>query len=108
MFGILGVLGLVLLQEPARIQQDAQAKQRLQEADQHYRLGVEALHTERFEQAEQELRQAVKLDPNFFLAYYSLGKTYIALKEYDDSVRAYLSCRQAWDRSVADNAQQSF
>lgn len=108
MFGILGVLGLVLLHEPARIQQDAQAKQRLQEADQHYRLGVEALHTERFEQAEQELRQAVKLDPNFFLAYYSLGKTYIALKEYDDSVRAYLSCRQAWDRSVADNAQQSF
>ena len=107
MLTVLGVLGLVLLQEPVRIQEDARAKQRLQQADQHYRLGVEALHTERFEEAEQELRQAVKLDPNFFLAYYSLGKTYIALKDYDASVRAYLSCRQAWDRSVADNTQQS-
>jgi len=108
MFGILGVLGLALLQEPMRVQQGAQAKQRLQEADQHYRVGVEALHTERFEEAEQELRQAVKLDPNFFLAYYSLGKTYIALKDYDASVRAYVSCREAWDRSVADEAQRSF
>lgn len=108
MFGVLALLGLVLLQEPVRIQQDAQAKQRLQEADQHFRLGTEALHTERFEEAEQEFRQAVKLDPNFFLAYYSLGRTYIALKDYDASVRAYLSCRQAWDRSMADEARQSF
>jgi len=108
MFLVLGVLGLVLLQEPVRVQDDAQTKQRLQEADLHFRLGVEALQTERFEEAEQELRQAVKLDPNFFLAYYSLGKTYIALKSYDDAVRAYVSCRQAWDRSVADDTQQTF
>jgi Tfp pilus assembly protein PilF len=108
MFVVLGVLGLALLQEPVRLQEDAQAKQRLEEADQHYRLGVEALQGERFDEAEQELRQAVRLDPNSFLAYFSLGKAYIALKRYDDSVRAYVSCRQAWDRSVADNAQKGF
>jgi len=108
MFAVLGVLGLVLLQENVRVLDDPQLKRRLQEADQHYRLGVEALQTERFEEAEGELRQAVKLDPNSFLAYYSLGKTYIALKRYDDSVRAYLSCREAWDRSAAETAQAGF
>jgi Flp pilus assembly protein TadD len=108
MVTVLGVLGLVLLQEPVRIQEDERAKERRRGADLHYRLGVEALHTERFEEAEQELRQAVRLDPNSFRAYYSLGKTFLALKEYDASVRAYLSCRQAWERSVADNVQQTF
>lgn len=108
MLAVLGVLSLVLLQENVRVLEDPQLKRRLQEADQHYRLGVEALQTERFEEAAQELRQAVKLDPNSFLAYYSLGKAYLSLKRYDDSVRAYLSCREAWDRSVAENAQEGF
>ena len=102
------ILGLALLQENVRVLEDAKAKQRLLEADQHYRLGVEAMQTERFEDAVTEFRQAVKLDPNSFLAYYSLGKTYISLKRYDDSVRAYLSCREAWNRSVAEGAQQGF
>ena len=106
MLGLLAVFGLVLLQEPVLTQEDRQAKQRLQESEQHYRLGVEALQTERFDEAEQELRRAIKLDPNSYLAYFSLGKTYIALKQYDDSVRAYLACRQAWDRSVADSTER--
>ena len=108
MLGLLTVLGFLLLQEPVRSQEDLQAKQRLQESEQHYRLGVEALQTERFDEAEQELRRAIKLDPNSYLAYFSLGKTYIALKQYDDSVRAYLACRQAWDRSVADSTERGF
>ena len=108
MFRLLAVLGLVLLQENVRVLDDPQVKRRLQEADQHYRLGVEAMQTERFEEAVVEFRQAVKLDPNSFLAYYSLGKTFISLKRYDDSVRAYLSCREAWDRSAAENAQAGF
>lgn len=111
MFIVLGVLGLVLLQEPnqpVRILEDAQAKQRLQQADQHYRLGMAALQAGRFEAAEQELRETVRLDPNSFLAWFSLGRTYTALKRHDDSVRAYLSCRPAWDRSMADSAGQAF
>ncbi|HQZ17755.1 MAG TPA: tetratricopeptide repeat protein [Vicinamibacteria bacterium] len=108
MFVVLGILGLALLQENVRVLEDPKVKQRLLEADQHYRLGVEAMQTERFEDAVLEFRQAVKLDPNSFLAYYSLGKTYISLKRYDDSVRAYLSCREAWDRSAAEGAQQGF
>ncbi len=111
MFTVLGVLGLVLLQEPiqpVRILEDAQATQRLLQANQHYRLGTAALQAGRFEAAEQELRETVKLDPNSFLAWFSLGRTYIALKRYDDSVRAYLSCQPAWDRSVADQKGQTF
>ncbi len=108
MLRVLGILGLVLLQEDVRVLEDARAKQRLQESDQHYRQGVSALQTERFEEAEEEFRQAVKLDPNAFLAYFSLGKTYILLKRYDDSVRAYLNCRQAWERTVADRTREGF
>ena len=111
MFTVLGALGLILLQEPiqpVRILEDAQAKQRLQEADQHYRLGMAALQTGRLQEAEKELRETARLDPNSFLAYFGLGKTYIALKRYDDSVRAYLSCRPAWDRSAAENLGQAF
>lgn len=111
MLAVLGVLGLVLIQEPVqpvRILEDPQSKQRLQEADQHYRLGMAALQAGRFEMAEKELRETARLDPNSFLAYFGLGKTYIALKRYDDSVRAYLSCRPAWDRSAAENTGQAF
>ena len=108
MLGLLAILGLVVLQEPVRVLEDAQANRRLQESEWHYRLGVDALQTERFEEAERELRQAVKLDPNSFLAYFSLGRTYLALKQYDDSVRAYLACRKAWERSVADSTERGF
>jgi len=110
MLAVLGVLGLVLIQEPAqpvRILEDAQAKQRLQKADQHYRVGMTALQAGRFEAAEQEFRETVRLDPNSFLAWFSLGRTYTALGRHDDSVRAYLSCRPAWDRSMADTAGQT-
>lgn len=102
------VLGLALLQENVRVLEDPLLKRRLQESDQHYRLGVEALQTERFEDAVQELRQAVKLDPNSFLAYFSMGKAFLSLKRYDDSVRAYLNCREAWDRSAAEGTQAGF
>lgn len=111
MFTVLGVLGLVLVQEPiqpVRILEDAQAKQRLQQADQHYRLAMAAMQAGRFEAAEQELRETVRLDPNSFVAWLSLGRTYMALKRYDDSVRAYLSCWPAWDRSVAGEKEQTF
>lgn len=108
MLNALAVLALVLFQEPVRLQENAQAKQRQFEADQHYRAGVDALQTERYEEAEEELRKAVKLDPDSYLAYFSLGKTYIALKDYDRSVQAYLSCQGAWDRSVAEAMKQGF
>lgn len=100
----LSVLSLALLQETSRIPENVQAKQRLQEADQHYRLGTEALQGGRFAEAERELQETARLDPNSFLAYFSLGRAYIGLKRYDDAVQAYLACRPAWDRSVADRS----
>ena len=104
----LSVLSLVLVQETARIPENVQAKQRYQEADQHYRLGTEALQRDRLEDAEREFRDAVRLDPDSFLAHFSLGRTYIGLKRYQDAVQAYLACRPAWDRSVADRSGQAF
>jgi len=105
---VMTVLAVAFLQEPVRVQQDPVRVQEKRESDLHYRAGVEALRTERLEEAETELRQSVRLDPDAYLAYFSLGKTYIGLKRYDDSVRAYLNCRQAWDRAVAQEMEEGF
>jgi Flp pilus assembly protein TadD len=102
------VLAAAFAQEPLRLQPDLGARERRRQAEQHYQAGVDALRSERFEEAAEDLRQAVKLEPNFFIAYFSLGKTYLALKRYEDSVRAYVSCREAWDRSVAESMRQGF
>lgn len=102
------VLTIALAQEPLRLQPDLGARERQRQAEQHYRVGVDALRIERFEEAAEALRMAVKLEPDFFIAYFSLGKTYLALKRYEDSVRAYVSCREAWDRSVAESMKHGF
>lgn len=102
------VLAAVFAQEPLRLQPDLGARERERQAEQHYRAGVDALRSERFDEAVQELRQAVRLEPDFFLAYFTMGKTYIALKQYDDSVRAYLACREAWERAAAEAMKEGF
>ena len=102
------VLTAAFVQEPLRLQPDLGARERQRVADQHYRAGVDALRSERFDEAVEEFRQAVRLEPNFYFAYFSMGKAYIALNRYADSVRAYLACREAWDRVVAEGMKEGF
>ncbi len=63
------------------------------EALQHYRAGQVALHSERFDIAEQEFQKAAKLDPTLELAPYGLGQVYMATKRYRSAVIAYEKCR---------------
>ncbi len=65
------------------------------EAQRHYRNGEELMRQETFEQAVVEFRAAVKLDPAFVLAHYSLGQALMALKRYPDAVDAFLGCKGA-------------
>src|SRR5262249_49622125 len=58
------------------------------EAVKHYRAGQDALTHELYEQAEQEFKQAVKLDPLLVAAHHGLGQTMMATKRYPEAVDA--------------------
>lgn len=66
------------------------------QALEHYKAGERALESERFEEAKEEFRKAIGLDPLLVLAHYGLGRAHMALKEYPEAVRAYLGCRKAF------------
>ncbi|HET7294941.1 MAG TPA: tetratricopeptide repeat protein [Vicinamibacteria bacterium] len=65
------------------------------EAVRHYRNGEELMRQETFELAVVEFRAAVKLDPAFVLAHYSMGQALMALRRYPEAVDAFLGCKGA-------------
>jgi protein O-GlcNAc transferase len=65
------------------------------QAIEHHRKGEQLLRTERFEQAADEFRQAIALDPLFVIAHYNLGQSYMALKRYAEAVQAYQGAEDA-------------
>jgi tetratricopeptide (TPR) repeat protein len=79
-----------------------------EEARQHYQRGNEALHHEKYDEAEREFQASIKLDPTFELAHYGLGQTYMAMKRYPDAIAAFQKCREVFHaNSVADAADQT-
>jgi tetratricopeptide (TPR) repeat protein len=80
--------------QPALSQADA-ARDR-KEALQHYRFGQDALHSERFDIAEQEFQRAAKLDPTLELAPYGLGQVYMATKRYRQAIAAFDKSREVF------------
>jgi len=78
------------------------AERAAEEALRHYRNGQEALNTEHFAEAEQEFKEAIRLDPLLVAAHYGLGRTYMALKQYPDAVQAYVACRDAFHQEDAN------
>jgi tetratricopeptide (TPR) repeat protein len=98
------LLGILLLgiaaPSPAAVEGDAR---RL--ALQHYRAGEAALSSEHFDEAVAEFQQAISLDPLLVMAHYGLGQAHMALKEYPEAVRAYLSCRKAFEDDLASRFQ---
>src|SRR4051794_27941842 len=63
------------------------------EALRHYRIGQDALHSERFDDAEKEFQSAAKVDPTLELAPYGLGQVYMATKRYRAAIIAYQKSR---------------
>ncbi len=70
-------------------------------AAQHYRAGMEALLAERYEPAEREFKETVKIDPLHDAAFYGLGQVYMATKQYEAALKAYLSSREAFKSATA-------
>ncbi len=88
--------------------QDAAAKQQRAEAQRHYDLGVDLMRAESFEQAAEEFKQAIRLDPQMLLAHYSLGQSYMSLKRYPEAAAAYIAGRDVWEvQSHLDDKQRA-
>jgi len=65
------------------------------EAREQYDAGEQRMRNEDFEEAVVRFRAAIRLDPGFVLARYSLGQALMALKRYAEAVDAYEACKQA-------------
>jgi Tfp pilus assembly protein PilF len=82
--------------------------QQSRESLDHFRNGMDALLTERYERAETELQGAVKIDPLFDAAFYGLGQTYMRMRRYDRAITAYLQSREAFKQNAARQAMGGF
>lgn len=90
---------------------DQVSKQDRQRAVEHYRAGLERMRDESWEEAEQEFRAAVRLDPLLVMAHYGIGQARMNLKRYAEAIPAFVACRdthrklaalQESDRALAD------
>jgi tetratricopeptide (TPR) repeat protein len=70
-------------------------------ATQHFKRGMQELLDERYENAEREFRDAVKIDPLYDAAFYGLGQVYMATKQFDAAVKAYIAAREAFKSATA-------
>jgi len=73
-------------------------------AAEHFRAGMEALLSERYEPAEREFKETVKLDPLHDAAFYGLGQVYMKTQRYDAAVKAYIASRDAFKSATASDA----
>jgi tetratricopeptide (TPR) repeat protein len=98
----LSLVYLLLTAGPAGPELTDEARQK--EAVKHYRAGQTALQTEHLEDAEKEFLAATRLDPRLAAAHYGLGQVFMATKRYPESIRAYLACREAFEKDAASTA----
>jgi protein O-GlcNAc transferase len=70
----------------------------------HFRTGMTALESERYDEAESEFRRAIQLEADFEGALYGLGQTFMRKHEYPAALQAYLDCRDAFKRNAAAEA----
>jgi tetratricopeptide (TPR) repeat protein len=79
---------------PQKGQRDEDQRQ----AFDHYTKGQDAMASERLEEAVQEFKAAIQLDPLLTLAHYRLGQAHMLLRDYAQAERAFLGCRDAYEK----------
>ena len=82
----------------------ATADRNRKEALQHYRLGQDAMHNERYDIAEQEFQKSAKIDPTLELAPYGLGQVYMAIKRFPSAIIAFTKSREVFLGNVVTSA----
>jgi tetratricopeptide (TPR) repeat protein len=66
------------------------------EANKHYEQGWSAIRAQEWDIAKGQFERAIESDPNFALAYYSLGRAEMGLRDYDAAIAAYTKCRDVY------------
>ncbi len=97
-----GVLALCLSALPTEGSTNPQERRREMEAQAYFQEGLRRLSSEDFEEAEEEFKAALRIDPLLVLAHYGLGQTYMAMRRYPDAVVAYFDCKEAYLKAAAD------
>jgi len=93
MRGVVTATALCVLAASVLGAQDKLAERQHLESREHYRKGASLMMEESFEKAAAEFRMATRLDPQYTMAFYSLGKANMALKSYEDAAAAFEACR---------------
>jgi tetratricopeptide (TPR) repeat protein len=62
----------------------------------HYMSGWQHMRAEHFDEAASEFQAAIDLNEKYELAYYGLGRAYLALHRYSEAVQSLSTCRDLY------------
>src|SRR6266850_6560383 len=102
MLDVLLLSAAALLQAPAP---RATLSPDLTRAQQHDRAGWTRVDAKDFEAAVSEFEAALQIAPEYADALHGLGKSRMALKQYDAAVRALERCRDSYARAGTQDAE---
>lgn len=98
LFGALTVLPTAVLAQQSIVTNASRERAR-----EPYETGLAHLRNEALESAVKSFQEAVALDGTFDMAYYMLGRTHMALRNYVSAVQALQKCRDLYQ---ADSTRQ--
>ncbi len=67
-------------------------------ANQHYKIGWDAMRAESWDEAAGEFQAAIDADDKFTLAYYSLGRAEMSRHNFQKAIASYTACKQLYVR----------
>lgn len=102
MWGSLLVIGVLTLQSPVP---RTTLTPDLQRAQQHDREGWSRVDAKDFESAAREFEAALQIYGEYADALHGLGKSRMALKQYDAAARALERCRDSYARAATQDAE---
>jgi tetratricopeptide (TPR) repeat protein len=72
-------------------------------ANRAYRLGWESMRAEAWAEAAKQFQEAITIDPKFTLAWYSLGRAQMALKQFSAAIGTYEKCQDLYLNVAQDH-----
>ncbi len=103
---VVTALVLSILPGTVSIAQDMVTANARKEAREQYMKGETFMAEEDFEKAAAAFRMATRLDPEYTMAFYSLGQASMTLARYEDAVTAYEACRATIQARATFDAQR--
>src|SRR5262245_43740899 len=85
----------------ALAQPPGQTNANFERARAHYISGWQHMRAERFAEAADEFNAAIDLNEKYELAYYGLGRAYLALHRYTEAVTSLSTCREIYSAEAS-------